>query len=65
MSIRMAKDGVSDANGKRRGANINEWASQETETFVGDVLLSQYNDLLRRPLGSAIGICEQLQALCD
>ena len=27
-------------------------ASQEPETFVGDVLLSQYNDLLRGPLGT-------------
>jgi hypothetical protein len=33
-----------NANGKRRGANINKWASQETDTFVGDVLLSQYDD---------------------
>ena len=25
---------------------------EETDTFVDEVLLSQYNDLLRRPLGS-------------
>jgi len=44
--------GFVNANGKRRGANINECASQESETFVGRVLLSQYNNLVRRPLGS-------------